>query len=216
MSERRCVVVGDVVASRDREERESLREALANGLERANDRVDDALVAPFRVLKGVDEVGGVLADPSEAYAPLCAIAEAIHPVGIRFAVVYDTVDVAADGDDVAAMDGPAFHRADELLESVDARDRAVGLDLGADDVLEPLLADHLDLLALWKGDWTARQGEVVRTYRREETMAAAADALDVSVQAVSQTLAAARASTVFEMEARLEETFAHLATEVAA
>lgn len=60
MSHRACVVVGDVVRSRSVEDRERLREALLDGLDRVNAALSDRLLAPFATLKGVDELGGVL------------------------------------------------------------------------------------------------------------------------------------------------------------
>lgn len=215
MTVRRCVIVGDVVDSRSRTDRERLRTALEAGLDRANEVAREGLVAPFAVLKGVDEVGGVLETPAEAYAAIRAIAEALHPAEIRFAVVYGAVDVAPDADDVAVMDGPAFHRADELLATAETDDRWVGVDLGdGDDLLRTLLSDHVDLLFMIKANWTERQTEVVRLYRTEDTMDAVADRLGVSVQAVSQTLQAARARAVFDVEATLEAALARIAREV--
>jgi len=209
------VIVGDVVDSRSRTDRERLRTALEAGLDRANEVAREGLVAPFAVLKGVDEVGGVLETPAEAYAAIRAIAEALHPAEIRFAVVYGAVDVAPDADDVAVMDGPAFHRADELLATAETDDRWVGVDLGdGDDLLRTLLSDHVDLLFMIKANWTERQTEVVRLYRTEDTMDAVADRLGVSVQAVSQTLQAARARAVFDVEATLEAALARIAREV--
>jgi len=210
------VVVGDVVDSRSRTDRDRLGAALEEGLERANE-VAAEVVAPFSVLKGVDEVGGVLADPTRAYAPIRAVAETLHPVEIRFAVVYGAVDIAPDADDVAVMDGPAFHRADELLAAAAADDRWVGLDLGTgDDLRRRLLADHVDLLFALKADWTERQAQVVRLYREADSVNAVATELDVSAQSVSQTLAAARARFVFDVEATLTEAFARVAREVSA
>jgi len=211
MTRRRCVIVGDVVDSRAVEDREALHYSLESGMERANDAAGDRLVAPFTTLKGVDEVGGVLTDPGRAYHAVRELTDAVHPTGIRFAVVWGDVDVGTDADDVARMDGPAFHEADDLLGEVERADRYVGLSVdGTDEWLVDLLTNQVDLVCMWKAGWTARQMEVAKEYRDLGEMAAVADRLDVSVQSVSQTLARADAVTIMGVERDLQTAMAEL------
>lgn len=210
MAAHRCVVVGDVVASRAETDRESLRRRLDEGMAEANEAVAGDVVAPFTTLKGVDEIGGVLATPARAYPALRAIAEAVHPTAIRFAVVWGELDVGLDETDVSKMDGPAFHEADALLTDLADSGRTVALSVGADEWLERLVADQIDLLFMWKDEWTVTQADVVRQYREAGSMKAVAEQRDVSVQAVSQTLARADAARVLEIEAGLETAMAEL------
>lgn len=205
MGERRCVIVGDVVESRSVDDREALRSSLSEGLTRANEVLKDQIAAPFAVLKGVDEIGGVLTGPGRAYRALREIAEALHPVEIRFAVVHDEIDVGIGTSAVAEMDGPAFHEADRLLEHIASDDRAVAL--GDPDVqpwLLSLLEDQMHLLFTRKGAWTDYQAELVRGYRQKNNMQTLADELGVSVQTVSQTLSRANAESVIAIESNLE------------
>lgn len=220
MTERRCIVVGDVVASREVEDRVALRDVLADGIERANQTLEEALVAPFATLKGVDEVGGVLGTLAGSYRAIRTLVEAIHPAEIRFAVVWGEVDVGVDASDVARQDGPAFHRADELVAELARDDRYVGLDVGdgpgpTQRPYVTTIANQMDLLCMWKAAWTGRQAEVVRRYRTADTMAEVAQALDVTVQTVSKTLGRAEADRILAIEADLEVTVDHLATQVA-
>jgi len=233
---RRCVVVGDVVASRQVEDRESLRDVLTDGIERTNEDLarehEDGLVAPFATLKGVDEVGGVLRTLAGSYRAVRTLVEAIHPAEIRFAVVWGEVDVGVGDPDVARQDGPAFHRADELLAELAESDRYVGLELqdgpatparrpsegtagGGTDPCVRTIGNQMDLLCAWKAEWTERQTEVVRQYRGAETMAEVADRLGVTVQTVSKTLGRASAERILAIEDDLQVAVAHLAAEVA-
>ncbi|MHB9288917.1 SatD family protein [Halobacteriales archaeon Cl-PHB] len=208
-----CVVTGDVVGSRSVDDREALRERLERGVAAANDALADDLLAPFAILKGVDEVAGVLASAAGVDRALQALGEAIHPTEMRFAVVRGTVDVGADSGVVSQMDGPAFHRADELLETLATEDRYVGLDLGAeaDSITVDLLEGLCDLLCAWKGEWTERQADLVGKYRQAESMTAVADAEGVTVQVVSKTLGRAGAETVLRTERRIGRGFDSLA-----
>lgn len=210
-----CVVVGDVVGSRSVDDREALRDDLEAAVAAANAEVGDRLVAPFAILKGVDEVAGVLADTAGADRALWALAEGIHPTGIRFAVVRGEVDVGVDSGDVAAMDGPAFHEADRVLEAVAADDRHVGLSI--DGAGEPVVVELLEALAnlllAWKGEWTARQAELVGRYRGAASMTALAEAEGITVQVVSKTLARAGAETVLRTETGMSRGFEYLSRE---
>ncbi|MFC6756264.1 hypothetical protein ACFQER_05590 [Halomicroarcula sp. GCM10025894] len=64
MNGRRCVVVGEVLEPRSVNDREALRASLEAGIERANEALREQLVAPFSVLRGVEEIGGASPIPS--------------------------------------------------------------------------------------------------------------------------------------------------------
>lgn len=215
MTTRCCVVVGDVVGSRSVADREALRADLEAGVRATNDELEDRLVAPFAILKGVDEVAGVLADPAGADRALWTLAEAIHPTTMRFALVQGEVDVGRDTGNVAEMDGPAFHEADEILDAVAADDRHAGLSF--EDADEPVVVELLEglvnLLLAWKSEWTERQAELVGGYREAESMTALARAEEVTVQVVSKTLARAGAQTVLRTESGIARGFEYLARE---
>lgn len=187
------------------EDRKAVRTSLDEGIARANEALREQLVAPFSVLRGVEEIGGVLTGPERSYRALQEITEAVLPFGMRFAVVYGQIDIGLATESVSRMDGPAFREADRLLAELSTDERAVAF---ADPDVEPwtrtLLADQIQLLYILKRAWTAHQAELVRAYRREESMQAIADERDVSVQTVSQTLARANAKLVMSVESNLE------------
>lgn len=212
---RRCVVVGDVIESRDLEDRSAFRQVLTDALAEANEAVDDGVAAPFATLKGVDEIAGVLETPIGSYRAIRTLVEAIHPAAIRFAVVWGDVDVGIHERDVARQDGPAFHRADELLETIAREDRYVEVVVpGVPGPYVTTIGNQMDLLCIRKSEWTARQAEVVREYRDAESMAATAERLDVAVQTISKSLARANAKRLMTVESDLETTIEYIATEV--
>lgn len=230
MVSHRCVIVGDVVDSRENDRREGLERDLIEGLNSVNNAFQEEIVADFVQLKGVDEIAGVLRTPADAYGVVRSITEQIHPVSIRFAVIFGAVDIAPNSEDVAMMDGSAFHRADALLSRIETQDRLVGIDInttGVDErdrsddrsgddhsLLCDLLVDHLDLIQLWKSRWTDRQVELVRAYRSYGSVVAVADEIGVTPQTVSESLRRSRAQTILEMEERIETVFEQFAAEV--
>lgn len=205
----RYVLLGDVVTSRDIEQRRAFGETLSAACDAVSDAHADAFDAPLEPLKGVDEVGGVLTDPAPLYDVLDGLRGRLHPQELRVAVARGDIDVGVDTADVSRMDGPAFHRADELLTALETSPLRVAFDLGTPP-LDDALADEVNLLFLLKGRWSDRQREVVCAYRETESQAAVAEELDVSQPAVSQALSRASWPAVREIEGRLRATFESL------
>lgn len=206
MPPRRCVIIGDVIGSKSVEDRGALKARIDDGVALVNEELSNRLVAPFQPLKGVDEIGGVLADLRGAYHAVRVLTEAVHPVEIRFAIVWGDVDIGGEGDDVTEMDGPAFHDADDALARLGDRDRyvAVVVDRPAKDWLERLLSNQFELLLILKHELTERQMEILRVYREVRRLAPVASEFDVTVQSISNTLKRARAQPMLDIEADLD------------
>jgi len=198
-------VLGDVVDSRAVEDRAALRRRLEDACERVSDAHADAVVAPFTPLKGVDELAGVLSTPAPVYDVVDRFRAALHPHELRVGVAAGEIDVGTGSNDPAAMDGPAFHRADELLVDIEGTAFRFAMDLG-DEHLDTVVADEVNLLLFRKREWTDHQREVVRRYREAGSQAGVAAAMDVSQPAVSRTLERAMWPTIREIEGRLRAT----------
>jgi len=202
---RRLVLLGDVVNSRQVDDRKAFGDQLAEACAAVTDAHRDAFDAPLEPLKGVDEIGGVLTGPAVLYDVLDDLRERLHPQEIRIAVAAGEVDVGVDTGEVARMDGPAFHRTDELLADLAGSPLRVALDLDAAP-LDDAIADEVNLLFRLKADWTDRQRRVVDAYRTTGSQSDAAAELGVSQAAVSQALSRADYATVREIETRLRRT----------
>lgn len=180
------VVLADVVGSREIEDRSAFRDSLTSALERANADHRSAIAAPFEIIKGLDEFGGVLAELAPAYELLDGILNELHPVAVRVAIASGGIDVGRLEDGVAALDGPAFHRADRVLEEITEADLYAGVDTG--EPADRLVTSALDLLLIARERRTDRQIEVIQAYERRGTQVAAAEELGIPQQAVSQAL----------------------------
>jgi len=203
-SEPRYVLLADVVASRELDDRERFKTTLSDALASANDQFDDELFVPVEPIKGVDEFGGVLVTLSPVYELLATILDRIHPVRVRFAVTSAEIDVGANEHRIADMDGPAFHRGDELLHTIEEDDLYAAVDTNrpADGLVSPTI----NLLLLRREALTDRQLEVIRAYERHGTQSAAAEELDVPQQAVSQALQRAEYDRTMLLRQQLRET----------
>ena len=187
MTRRDYVVLGDVIASREMDDREAFRDTIATTLETVNERYAADVVGRFALVKGVDEIAGVMRSPRNIYRLVRDVVSAARPGAIRFAVVYGEIDVGAGGDAVDEMDGPAFHRADEAL--VDVADADLYLSFsGRRPAFDSLIEASVNLLLMAREDWTDRQRAMVAAYEETGTQGAVADRFDVSQQTVSATL----------------------------
>ncbi|WP_254863242.1 SatD family protein [Halovivax gelatinilyticus] len=200
----RYVVLGDVVDSRSITERDRFRETFAEARERVARRYESAFVAGPSVLKGIDELGGVLSTLEPVYDIVVTLQTALHPHAIRIAVASGEISVGPDGS-VAQMDGEAFHRATELLEAIERDGLRFGLDTGTHP-LDTAIAGEINLLVHVRESWTDRQREVVTRYERAPTQRAVASELEISQQAVSNVLQSASWPLVETIEGRLRET----------
>jgi hypothetical protein len=204
---RGVVVLCDVRGSREIPDRARFVARLDEALRGAN-RDPGRLLGRFERQAGLDEFAGVLL-PGRSAAIVPELWEALHPVAVRYAVVAGALDVVPepppDGPPGAAgFDGPAFHRAVEILDGLRAGDRLVVVETG-DPREDTLLSALGDLLYARLLEWTERQLEVVRTMRRSNSQEEAAGRLGVHQSTVSRALSAAQHERVAVARAAFEE-----------
>ncbi|MAE68916.1 MAG: hypothetical protein CME06_00445 [Gemmatimonadetes bacterium] len=204
------VLLADLVTSRDVEDRAALRDRLERALvELAGDGA--AWYAPLVPVKGIDELSGVLAQPSCAFDLALRINLAVWPHRFRFALGQGSIDVAYETRRAPAMDGTAFHRGADGL----ARARSEGLPFvlvapavssASRGSIEALLAFHDHFMRRW----TPRAVNAVRAYRRHGSQRGAAGELGVSQQAVSDALRRAHHTLLVRAESAVRDHLAAL------
>lgn len=200
-----CVLLGDVVGSRELTDRAGFSESLRTACREVNRTYEDVVVAAATPLKGIDELGVVFDDRRSTYGIAKRLLDEVHPTAVRFGVAEGGIDVGVAGADLAEMDGPAFHRADELV----AATRKAGLLFDADfsePTLDRAIADEINMLLRWRSGLSERQFEYLRAYEHRGTQAGAAEDLGVTQQSVSKELRRAGHPFVNEIEGRLART----------
>jgi len=189
-------LTGDIVASRELEDRAAVQRDLRATLDDLNGELGEALAIPLQLVAG-DEVQGLLRDPAAAADVVIGIADRLHPVAIMWGL--GRGPLATDlADDVSLVDGPCLHRAREALERSVRGDRwlvAAGFEAPHGTVLTALFR------MMWsvRSGWTETQIKYAREVR-DRTQTEVADLYGVSRQAVSKVLDAARFAPVREAE----------------
>lgn len=204
MSRRYCVVLGDVVNSRKIDDRETFQEELEAALSGINTNYRESIDAPFSILKGVDEIGGVM----ESVRPIADIQKslqrAIHPEQVRLAAVIGEIDVNPGTSDIAEVDGSALSRADDVLSELESSNLTFRLD-GGHSPDDDLISDEINLLDMIRADWSERQLEIISLYEQCGSQKAVAESLDVSPQAISKALRNSKGNRVLQIENRLDD-----------
>ena len=84
MPKKLFVLLGDVKSSREIKNRKLFQEKLIKVCNELNQEYQQNLYADFKILKGLDEIGGVLTETSSIYKIISKITNQIYPNTIRF------------------------------------------------------------------------------------------------------------------------------------
>lgn len=208
-SEILTVIVGDLVGSRKVRDRVELFRAVLQAIDQTNYLFDDAFHAPAELTRGMDEISAVLRDPTFSYRICTHLNERLHPYEVRFAVVRDLIDVNVSSRDASSMDGPAFHRAADLVERARETNRALLFDLGLKPpALEEALNEVANLCSLLRRSWTNRQREAVTLYLRLGRQDLVAESLGVTQPGVSRLLSKAHWTDIWRAERWIDDVLA--------
>ncbi len=187
MKQKLYVMLGDVIASRRIKDKEAFQRKLEKAcLEVKRNFVED-IYADFKILKGIDEIGGVLLNIASAYNIMNTMLEQFYPYSMRFVLVLDHIDIAVESREVSRMDGPAFHRASDLMKDLKVSRLIFRMSIG-DDIMDKTVAGEINLIFFLKKGWSSRQRRILWEYRKTGTQNMAAKALGITQQAVSKAL----------------------------
>lgn len=199
----RYVLLGDVVRSSKVRDTEGFQRRLRHLMGLLNERFAPDLDAEFKILKGIDEIGAVLRSLRFLSAILSEVFFALYPGALRIVVVYGRITVGFSTGDVTQMDGPAFHDAADLMESL-KRERLFFRLKAHFPLLDQAISGQVNALTLLKIHWTPEQVEVIRAYRQHRSQLRVASLLGISQQAVSDRLRRAHWAEIHRLETELE------------
>lgn len=202
MRDKFFVLLGDVVASRKIKEKENFQKKLITACEKVNSGYVEDLYAELKILKGKDEIGGVLFYMSNIFQIISTIQAEIHPQLMRFVLVFDYLDTALDTRDAARMDGPAFYKASEVMEELKKTNLMFDMVVG-DTVIDTAISNQINLILLLKKDWTERQHQIVQDYEKTGNQYETAKNLNITQQSISKTLSRLMWSEIKIIEEKL-------------
>ncbi|OEU50497.1 MAG: hypothetical protein BA871_11295 [Desulfuromonadales bacterium C00003096] len=187
MKQKLYVLLGDVISSRRIAEREKFQKKLEETCRYINSTYTGDIYADFKILKGIDEIGVVLSSMSKSYEIINVLLEYLHPNLMRFVLVFDYIDTALETKDIAKMDGPAFHKASDLMHRLKKSKLMFDMSVG-DKVVNTTISGQINLILMLKKTWSAKQHLIVKEYERTKNQYEVAKKLGITQQAVSKTL----------------------------
>lgn len=110
-----------------------------------------------------------------------------YPYSMRFALVFDYIDTAAESYEISRMDGPAFHKASDILKDLKGSKLIINMSTG-EEIIDKLVAGEINLIFLLKKRWSPRQRGILNEYKKIGKQNMIAKSLGITQQAVSKTI----------------------------
>ena len=181
---RYLVVIGDVIGSRQIEDRGQLQRRLSEMLEALNQR-KDAPLSPYTITLG-DEFQAVYRQPESLFQHAFSVMEKAHPHRIRFSFGLGRITTAINRKQSLGMDGEAFYRAREGMDWIkDQRaDYHFILQGLPDQQQADLLNNTLFLISNLLSGWQYNRTAVLRRRLENQPVKTIARNLEISETAV--------------------------------
>lgn len=179
-------IIGDIVASREVEDREQLQQRLRRTLQAVNDAFSHEIISAFVLTTG-DEFQGLLCKLDGLVRILRTLRSGLHPQEVRFGLGLGALDTQLQPQAIG-MDGPCFHRARDAIERAAGRGTPLEMDVGSQ---QPALEIYSLLYGELRRGWTLKQRQVVDLAAQGLEGVEIAHKLQISPSAVSQHLHAA-------------------------
>lgn len=187
MEKKLYVIMGDLFSSRHIKDSEELQKKLENSLKKTNSNYANDIYAKFKILKGVDEIGGALLNIQHVYDIINRLLDEISPNLMRFVLVLDDIEDPLETKDIAKMSGAAFHKASDIMKKLKKSDLAVDISL-YNRSLDKILTDVINLIISVKKDWSATKRQIFKEYKKTGNQYKVAEKLGITQQAVSKNL----------------------------
>jgi hypothetical protein len=154
------------------------------------------------------------------------ILDQIHPQEMRFAIVYDTINTGLEGEkkDITKMDGPAFHRASELMndlknsklyfdmsinieEILDSNNTLYNKELShtINEIIKKELVKLINQTISKRQKWTEKQRNIIKEYDKFRNQKEVANKQNITQQAVSKQLKTADLKEIRNTEESVKE-----------
>jgi hypothetical protein len=189
--------MGDIINSRDIDEemRNIVKQTAVNAFKRINTDYNDKLMAPFGLVRG-DAFEGVLLTQHNATQVVQDIIKTFYSANktaVRICVVLGELTVTSH--DRNETDGPAFHKALDILEEIKKKRSKHWLQVSFDVGVygKPLIDSNLTLLSALTEQWTDKQREIAWAIEEHNnSQKAVAELFGVASSVVNRQLKAAK------------------------
>ncbi len=164
-----CAVIGDIIRSRNIQDRSGAQNRLKQILEHINNKFDKLIASDFMITLG-DEFQGLLENPDSVIDIIECIKMKMSPVSIRFGIGIGDINTAIQRNMPFGTDGPAYHRARKMIDELKnaekskARSDADVKIQSEKSSVDRLVNVSLALCSFIEKKWTRKQREAISDY----------------------------------------------------
>jgi tetrahydromethanopterin S-methyltransferase subunit G len=186
-------IVGDVVRSRELEDRGGFQQRLSKSITRVNEEFSSSIASDFVITIG-DEFQGLMKRAEEIPQLLAMIRSETYPIEQRIGIGIGRLDTQLEPIAIG-MDGPCFHRARDAIERAKSSGTSIEVETGH---LDETFRIYALLYSCLRKQWTLRQQQVFDLSMMGFSGKAIAQRLGITPSAISQHLSAVEADVIFE------------------
>jgi len=190
-------IIGDIIGSRNIEDRNEVQNKLKDVLEDVNTRYAEDIAAKFTITLG-DEFQGLLNAGRYAMDIIQFIERKMYPVKMRFGVGIGKITTDINSDLAIGSDGPAYYLARKMINELKLSEKKnkspkanIRVTFEHKNNMEALLNTTLALCTVIKNSWTDKQRTVIYDYMefgdQQKNMASR---LGISQSSVQKSIAA--------------------------
>lgn len=190
------VIIGDIIQSREIEERDLVQKQFIQVLKDLNDIYDDEIASQFIITAG-DEFQGLLKTKKHILEIIEYIDISLYPTKLRYGIGEGLITSTINKEKSNEIDGPAYHRARRMIEEIEENEKGnqkpiINIMIDTGHLEDEILNASFALMSTIKSTWTKRQTEVVYAYLgNNNNQHITAAALNVQQSTINRSLNAA-------------------------
>lgn len=195
MMDKYVAIIGDIVNSKNIDNRSEVQYQLKNIVECLNLKYQNDIMFNLRISLG-DEVQGVFRLGGNIISVIEDLEMMMYPVRMRFGIGVGEVDEDYVSDNTLEMDGSAYHYARAMISAIKNQelknsDSFTFVKFNSDSNVDNIINSIFILASTLKIKWTSRQREVITTYiMSDENQYQTAEKLEIDQSTVNRSLKA--------------------------
>jgi hypothetical protein len=198
------IFLGDVVKSRKIKKKAEFRDKLDQTCFEINDLYNKDFFVDIKLLKDINEIGGILENFKDIYKVVDHFNQAIRPEKIRIVLYKGPIEMGLNSNDFLKMSGYGVHQTYTVMGFL-KKEKVLFRMITGDKVLDNLVTNSINFILYIKGQRTDRQVEIVKVYDKIQNQALTGEKFGVIPQTVSSHVVKSKWSMVRIAENRLND-----------
>ena len=179
-----CIaLIADIVQSKEIPKRDTFQRKFDSLLGELSKKRKTELLSPYTITLG-DEFQAVYADYTKILPDIWHIQEAVYPVKLRFALGYGKLTTEINPLQSIGMDGPAFHRAREVMDTLKEVDWTLIQLKGEESKALKLFNQSLWLMSLHQNKWKKTTYQIFWGLLGDQSVEQLSESLERSERAI--------------------------------